>query len=206
MTSRGQTSGCDTLIVFGPCYWCLGGHRVKFWARSEVSLKSKKCCQKVDLVTFADLWRPNRWVWHPNSCWYAVLVSWRMLCVNFSSFWGVPNMGWIWAERGLSMGCLDGHDWDHKYLYNLGESGYSSVTFSFIVHSSDTCHAEKPETWPRIGWSLPFLTTTKNPWYLKRLRRQKCKRHASSNVRGYPTRVDSSGRGWGYFGQLPIHQ
>ena len=105
MTSRGQTSGCDTLIVFGPCYWCLGGHGVKFWARSEVSLKSKKCCQKVDLVTFADLWRPNRWVWHPNSCWYAVLVSWRMLCVNFSSFWGVPNMGWIWAERGLSMGC-----------------------------------------------------------------------------------------------------
>ena len=109
MTSRGQTSGCDTLIVFGPCYWCLGGHGVKFWARSEVSLKSKKCCQKVDLVTFDDLWRPNRWVWHPNSCWYAVLVSWRMLCVNFSSFWGVPNMGWIWAERGLSMGCLDGH-------------------------------------------------------------------------------------------------
>ena len=30
-------------------------------------------------------------------------------------------------------------------------SGYSSVTFSFIVHSSDTCHAEKPETWPAIG-------------------------------------------------------
>ena len=37
---------------------------------------------------------------------------------------------------------------EHK---TVGESGYSSVTFSFIVHSSDTCHAEKPETWPRIG-------------------------------------------------------
>ena len=51
----------------------------------------------------------NEVVVTPNASRGGLLVWWPTRGVNLSSFWGVPDMGWAWAERGLNMSCLEWH-------------------------------------------------------------------------------------------------
>ena len=57
-----------------------------------------------------------------------------MSCAISRSFWGVPNMGWIWAERGLNMAVLT----DTIIGVNLYTFGALAPNDAYIVLLSRT--------------------------------------------------------------------
>ena len=64
----------------------------------------------------------------PNASRGGLLVWWSTRDVNLISIWGVPNMGWAWAERGLNMGYLQWHVfWTQFFIEIRGVRGHTRL-------------------------------------------------------------------------------